>query len=76
MQQFIAVLWYIAMVVSFISCLWAMFHSFIAIGVIVGLVDIVLSLVCWKLAKKRARRRRARPAYVVRRYPHAESEVR
>ena len=66
MQRLIAVLWYVAIVVSFIACLWAIFHSFIAIGVIVGLTDIVLLLVCWRMAVRRARCRRAWQAYIQR----------
>ena len=58
MQRLITILWYVAIVVSFVSVLWSASHNLIVVCVIVGLADIALSLVCWRLAARRANRRR------------------
>ena len=67
MDRLIAVLASIGLVVSSLACLWAIFHSFMAMSITLGIVDMVLSLVCWRMAIRRARRRQAWTAYL-RRY--------
>ena len=67
MQRFIVVLWLIGLVVSSIGFLWAVFHNFVDISITLLIVNVVLSLACWLIARKRARRR-ARWAAYLRRY--------
>lgn len=64
MQRFIAVLASIGIVVSSIACLWAMFHSFKDISITLGIVDVVFSLACWRMAARRRARRRRWQAYL------------
>ncbi len=66
MQRLLAVLWMIAITVSSMACLWAMFHNFRDMSITLGIVDLVLSLACWRIATRRARRRQAWAAYLQR----------
>ena len=65
--RIIPILWLIAITVSSMAFLWALFHNFMDMGITLGIVDLVLSLACWRIATRRARRRRAWAAYL-RRY--------
>lgn len=64
MQRFLAVLWLIAITISSIAFLWSMFHNFMDVSMSLLIVNTVLSLVCWRVAVRRARRRQAWQAYL------------
>lgn len=66
MQRLLMIFWYVAIVVSSIGFLWAVFHNFMDVSMSLVIVNIVLSLVCWRVAVRRARRRRAWQAYLQR----------
>ena len=66
MQRLLMIFWYVAIVVSSIGFLWAVFHNFTDVSMSLVIVNIVLSLVCWRFAARRAKRRRAWQAYLQR----------
>lgn len=69
MQRCIAILWLIGITISSIAFLWSVFHDFRDVSMTLVIVNVVLSLACWRVAVRRARRRRAWAAYI-RRYHH------
>ena len=66
-SHLLPILWLIATTISSIAFLWSVFHNFVDVSMSLVMVNIVLSLVCWRIAARRARRRRAWAAYL-RRY--------
>lgn len=64
MQRFLAALWLPGITVSSIAFLWSVFHNFMDVSMTLIIVNIVLSLACWRRAVRRARCRARWAAYL------------